>query len=97
MCEIPLEIFSVHSFSKEAKSIAQAGEPCVIVDEPEFMKYNYNYTFLKDFYQNNKEELDFSVCEVYGDRGNQKLENFFKNSEEDIIKSKQSFGWYVIM
>ena len=95
LCEQPLEILDFPASSKDAKKVTESGEPTIIVDEPDFKNCRYNYTFLRDFYFKNKADLDFSVCEVYGDRGNQRLEDFFKSSEEEIIKSKMSFGWYV--
>ena len=95
LCEQPLEIVDIPASSKDAKTIADGGEPCIIVEEPDFKNLTYNYMFLRDFYYKNKDDLDFSVCEVYGDTGKEKLEDYFKSSEEDIIASKQSFGWYV--
>ena len=95
LCEQPLEIMDISASSKDAKKVAETGEPCIILDEPEFTKYRYNYSFLREFYHKNKESLDFSACEIFGDRGNQKLEEFFQSSAEDIMTSKQSFGWYV--
>jgi len=93
LCEQPLEILDFPASSKDAKKVTESGEPTIIVDEPDFKNCRYNYTFLREFYYKNKADLDFSVCEVYGDRGNQKLEDFFKSSEEEILKSKMSFGW----
>ena len=95
LCEIPLEVYNIPAASKDARKVADRGEPCILIDDPEFKRYNYNYSFLKDFYYKNKDELDFSVCEVFGDEGDMKLSDFFKSSEEDILDSRQTFGWYV--
>ena len=95
MCEVPLDILSFPATAKESKEASIIGEPVIIKEEKELKHAQYNYSFIRNFYYSNKEKLDFSLCEIYGDEGNNKLEHYFARTEEEFMESKSTFGWYV--
>ncbi len=73
--------------------MAISGEPTIIKEEKAFGNAIYNYTFMQNFYLKNKENLDYSVCDIYGDEPTTKLEYFFKKSNDEVMADEKTFGW----
>ena len=93
LCELNQEVPVMAASDKEIKEISAFGEPCIVKYEPSFNKQSYNFTFIKEFYFQNKEDLDFSACELFGDGGSKTVEDYFLSTEDQVLKSKKTFGW----
>eukprot|EP00794_Sanderia_malayensis_P018133 gene18133-19943_t len=92
-CEIPLEVEAFNATDKQALEVSLSGEPTIIKNERAMINASYNYSFMREFYLKNKESLDFSICDSYGDVPNKRLHSYFSQTNEEVMENQKTFGW----